>query len=98
VLQARNVEYIVGKAWTTDAIYRETPGKVTLRKAEGCVAVEMEAAAFFAVARFRGVSFGQMLYGGDDVSSEEWDSRGWDRQTNVREKLFWLAAEASLGM
>ena len=69
-----------------------------LRKAEGCVTVEMEAAAFFAVARFRGVSFGQLLYGGDDVSSDEWDSRHWEKQTSVREKLFWLSAEACLSM
>lgn len=98
VLDTHNVEYIVAKTWTTDAIYRETLEKVKLRKAEGCVAVEMEAAAFFAVAKFRGVPFGQMLYGGDDVSSEEWDSRGWNHQTSVREKLFWLAAEACLKM
>jgi uridine phosphorylase len=98
VLEARNVEYIVAKTWTTDAIYRETLEKVKMRKAEGCVSVEMEAASFFAVAKFRGVQFGQMLYGGDDVSSEEWDSRGWERQTSVREKLFYLAAEACLKM
>ena len=98
VLQTRNVEHVVARTWTTDAIYRETLEKVKARRAEGCVSVEMEAAAFFAVARFRGVSFGQILYGGDDVSSDEWDSRHWDKQTSVREKLFWLAAEACLLM
>jgi hypothetical protein len=54
----------------------------------------MEAAAFFAVARFRRVTFGQILYGGDDVSSDTWDPRGWNTRATVREKLFWLAAEA----
>ncbi len=98
VLKAHDVEYIVGKTWTTDAIYRETPDKVRQRKAEGCIVVEMESAAFFAVARFRNVAFGQLLYGGDDVSSEQWDSRQWDSRTTVREKLFWLAAEAVLSM
>jgi len=95
-LQAVHVEYLVGKTWTTDAIYRETPGKIRRRRAEGCLTVEMEAAAFFAVARFRGVRFGQLLYAGDDVGGEEWDSRHWDSHTSVREKLFWLAAEACL--
>ena len=33
---------------------------------------------------------------GDDLSSAEWDHRSWDKQTSVREKLFWLAAEACL--
>src|SRR5437764_9912729 len=63
VLRARGVEYLLGKTWTTDAYYRETPGKVHRRRREGCLMVEMEAAAFFAVAQFRGVEFGQLLYG-----------------------------------
>ena len=98
VLRGRDVEYFITKTWTTDAIYRETPGKVRRRRDEGCLAVEMEAAAFFAVARFRGVRFAQLLYGGDDVSASEWDSRGWNGHTTAREKLFWLAAEACLSL
>jgi uridine phosphorylase len=94
VLRARQVDYIVGKTWTTDGFYRETPDKIKRRRAEGCLTVEMEAAAFFAVAWFRGVTFAQILYGGDDVSGREWDSRHWDKRASVREKLFWLAAEA----
>ena len=95
-LKADGIDYIVGKTWTTDGIYRETPDKVKLRKEEGCVTVEMEAAAFFAVAQFRGVTFAQILYGGDNLDSEKWDSRHWDKQASIREKLFWLAAEACL--
>jgi len=98
VLKEHHCEYILSKTWTTDAIYRETAAKVQHRKAEGCITVEMEAAAFFAVAQFRGVQFAQLLYGGDDVSSSEWDSRLWDSHTSVREKLFWLAAEACLSL
>jgi uridine phosphorylase len=96
VLRRHDIPHVLGKSWTTDAFYRETPGKVALRKEEGCLTVEMEAAAFFAVARFRDVTFGQILYGGDDVSGETWDSRSWNERTTVREKLFWLAVEASL--
>ncbi|OQA46696.1 MAG: Purine nucleoside phosphorylase DeoD-type [Chloroflexi bacterium ADurb.Bin325] len=96
VLQAHGVPYVKGKTWTTDGFYRETPDKVALRRAEGCLTVEMEAAAFFAVAQFRGVQFGQMLYGGDDVSGAEWDHRDWHRRTTLRERLFWLAVEAAI--
>ncbi len=97
VLQTHQIPYRLGKTWTTDAPYRETPKKVAQRRAEGCLTVEMEAAAFFAVAQFRQVSFGQILYGGDDVSGlGEWDRRDWHSQYAVREKLFWLAAEACL--
>ncbi len=98
VLKRRGIPYLLGKTWTTDAPYRETPDKVRLRRAEGCLTVEMEAAAFFAVAQFRGVPFAQVLYGGDDVSGLEWDPRDWHRRTSVRESLFWLAAEACAEM
>jgi uncharacterized protein (DUF952 family)/uridine phosphorylase len=96
VLQRAGVDYVAGKTWTTDGVYRETVGKIQLRRAEGCLTVEMEAAAFFAVAHFRGVAVAQILYGGDDLGSDAWDSRHWQRQAGVREKLFWLAAESCL--
>jgi uridine phosphorylase len=96
VLKERGVPYLLGKAWTTDAIYRETPAKVKRRKQEGCLAVEMEAAALFAVAQFRGVVLALLLYGGDDVGGSDWDHRHWDKTTTVREKLLRLAAEACL--
>jgi uridine phosphorylase len=97
-LQRNGVAYVTGKTWTTDAIYRETPNKIKQRQAEGCISVEMEASALFAVAQFRNVTLGQILYGGDDVSGLEWNHRDWNRQRAVREKLFWLSAEAALNL
>jgi uridine phosphorylase len=98
VLTAKACPYLLGKTWTTDGLYRETPAKVRRRRAEGCLTVEMEAAALFAVAQFRGVVLAQLLYGGDDVSGVDWDHRHWDRSVTVRERVFWLAAEACLGL
>ncbi len=95
-LEQHGVPYVLGTTWTTDALYRETRGKAERRVAEGCLTVEMEAAAFFAVAAFRGVTFGQLLYAGDDLSGEDWDQRGWDEHVEGRELLFRLAAEAVL--
>jgi uridine phosphorylase len=95
-LDVRGVPYAVGKTWTTDGFYRETREKVARRVAEGCLTVEMEAAAFFAVARFRGVSFGQMLYAGDDLSGEAWDGRAWLDHASGRDLLLRLAVEAVL--
>ncbi|MDD4890136.1 MAG: nucleoside phosphorylase [Phycisphaerae bacterium] len=97
-LDGHGVPYLVGKTWTTDAFYRETAGRIAHRRAEGCVTVEMEAAAFFAVASFRGVSFAQVLYCGDDVSGAVWDSRQWHSRAEIRENVFELAAEACLRM
>lgn len=93
-LRQHHGPYLTGKTWTTDAIYRETPDKVALRRDEGCITVEMEAAAFFAVAQFRNVVFGQILYAGDDVSGIEWDSRQWQERATIRDQIFWLAVEA----
>lgn len=90
------VPYRLGKTWTTDAPYRETPRKISMRKNEGCLTVEMEAASLMAVAQFRQVAFGQILYGGDDLSGVEWDNRDWQSRDDVRQKLFWLAADACL--
>ena len=90
----KNKKILMGKTWTTDAVFRETPKMIKRRRNEGCITVEMEAAAFFAVARFRKVGFGQILYAGDDVGGSEWDSRGWIRRFDVREDLFWLAVDA----
>jgi uridine phosphorylase len=95
VLDERGVPYVVGKTWTTDAPYRETRTKVAARRDEGCLTVEMETAAFLAVARHRGVPFGQYLYAGDDVSGETWDHRRW-QTSSARRDLFWLSVEAVL--
>lgn len=98
VLEKYGFPYIEGKVWTTDAFYRETPLKIKARKKEGCIAVEMEAAAFFAVAKFRNIVLGQMLYAGDDVSGKNWKHRGWDECPSIREKIFWLAVEACVAI
>lgn len=93
VLKGKDIPYITAKTWTTDAFYRETRDKVNLRIAEGCISVEMEAAALFAVAQFRGVLLGQILYGGDDLSGEQWDGRQWKSRVDVRANLVDLCLE-----
>ena len=93
-LDDAGVPYIVGKTWTTDGIYRETPKKIKQRRDEGALVVEMEASAFFAIAQFREVIFGQFLYGGDDVGAEVWSHRDWDLQHSLRERLLQLALDA----
>jgi uridine phosphorylase len=98
VLQAHQVPFVTGKVWTTDAPYRETRAKAERRVAEGCLAVDMEAAALFAVARFRGAEFGQVLAAADDLSQQQWDDRGLLPDTSVRERLFWLAIEAAASL
>lgn len=97
-LEKHAVPYTLTKTWTTDAVYRETRAKVAHRRAEGCLTVEMESAAFFAVAQFRRCVIGQLLYAGDNLAADAWDSRSWQNHSSGREKLFWLAAEACLSI
>lgn len=92
VLKERGIPHVVGKTWTTDAPYRETRAKIQTRRSEGCVTVEMETAAFLAVAAYRGVRFVQYLYAGDDASGETWDHRHW-HTSSARLDLFWLAVD-----
>ena len=70
-----------------------TEGKIARRAAEGCLTVEMECAGFFAAAQFHGLPLAQLLYAGDDLSADTWDSRGWDRQHTVRRNLLETALE-----
>ena len=94
LLHERAIEHLIAKVWTTDAIYRETRTRVARRIAEGCIAVEMEAAAFMAVARFRKISFAQLLYAGDSLAGEVWDERDWMDHSSSRTAMFRLATEA----
>lgn len=93
-LDRRGVPHEQGLTWTTDAVFRETPELVSARREEGAITVEMEASALFAVARFRGVEIAGLLYGGDDVSGDKWDSRGWMTLRDVRASMVDLALEA----
>ncbi len=67
--------YVEGRVWTTDAIYRETRGNMEKRKADGCIAVDMECASAMAVAQFRGASVYQFLYAEDSLDGDAWDPR-----------------------
>lgn len=61
---------IEGKIWTTDAVYRETFGKIKLMQERGCLGVDMELSALLALAKYRGVKFFQFLIGDDAVDGE----------------------------
>lgn len=93
ILTEMGVPFATGKTWTTDAMYRETPDMIERRRKEGCVTVEMEAAAFFAVSKYYDIPLVQLLYAGDDVSGSTWDSRNWNAQKSIRANLIQCAVE-----
>ena len=88
-----NIPYLRGITWTTDALFRETADKVELRKSEGAKIVEMEQSGCIAVAQFRGFDYGAIIYGGDDVASEEWNHRGWNTREGIRFNLVMLCKD-----
>ncbi len=91
--------YVKGRVWTTDGIYRETRKAIADRKAQGCIAVEMEFAAAAAVTEFRNIPFVQFLYGEDNLDSREWEPRGLLCPDLSRvEKYMALAFECGLAL
>jgi len=63
---------LVGRTWSTDAPYRETPEEVSCYHAEGVLTVDMEMAALLAVARARGVAAAGVLVVGDSLAGGVW--------------------------
>ena len=86
-LDAHDIPYLRGLTWTTDAIFRETADRIALRRAEGAKMVEMEQAGCIAVARFRNFSYAALIYGGDDLTGQEWSSRSWRSRKGIRYDL-----------
>lgn len=66
--------------WTTDGFLRETPAIIERRRAAGCDVVDMECSALAAVSRFRGATYGQLLYTADSLADlDKHDPRGWGK-------------------
>ena len=95
LLDDHNYSYTIGKTWTTDAPYRETRNKVLKRKEQGCVCVDMECSAIFALAEFRNKEVFQFFYAADNLDSAKWDQRslGNEDLLSDKEKIGLLAIE-----
>lgn len=70
---ALGVPFVTGGAWTTDAIYRETRQRMEARKAEGCLAVDMELAGVQAVCAFYDWALYDFLVPGDVLDAPVWN-------------------------
>ena len=81
--------------WSTDGFYRETKEKVAYRKSEGCSVVEMECSALAAVAAFRNVTWGMILYTADSLADvDKYDQRNWGG--NAYEYALTLCLDAAI--
>ena len=89
-----NTPYVLGRTWTTDAIYRETRSEMEERRSEGCLTVEMEASGAAAVAKYHGWHLGVFLEGGDNLDGEEWE-KGKIGEANHSSRKLILAMECA---
>lgn len=69
--QNKDVDYVIGKGWTTDSIYNETKKKFEIRKQEGVLCVDMEAAGLQAISNHIGVEVYVFFFSGD-ILGEQW--------------------------
>ena len=97
-LKATATPYSRGTSWTIDALYRETIAEVQHYQAEGALTVEMEAAALFAVAAYRGVEMGSLFTISDSLADLSWDPHfRSDTTRDGLEKLYRVALQALQG-
>ncbi len=87
LFRERGVPFAEGRVWTTDAFLRETAGQVARRRAEGCLAVEMEIAGVQAVCDFHGFSLYAFLETGDSFSDEGYTPEGLQEANHDAYKL-----------
>lgn len=94
IMDELHLPYVSGKVWTTDAFYRETRSNMERRKADGCIAVDMECASVMAAGLFRGVPVYQFFYADDCLDGEKWDPRTLGaRPASSHEKYLRVALE-----
>lgn len=83
-----NAPYTKGKVWTTDVIIRETRGLVAKRKADGCIAVEMELAGVQAACSFYGLELYNFLEAGDVLNESSYEVKGLHSANHDLGKLY----------
>ena len=97
ILEEMGVPVVLGKTWTTDAIFRETRRNMQQRKEAGCITVEMECAGVMAMAQYREVEAYQYLYTADNLDAAEWEIRSLSSMpANTKERLAKMALEAAV--
>ena len=87
VFDALGAPYVTGRVFTTDAIYRETRRQIAARRAEGCIAVEMELAGVQAVCDHYGFALYDFLMTGDVLDAPVYTPDGLREANHALDKL-----------
>jgi len=84
--QAKRLKGSSGRVWTTDALFRETRGKVKRYAEMGLLAVEMEMSALFTIGAYRKVRVGGLMVVSDELALLKW-------KNGILNPFFWLASK-----
>lgn len=97
-MERNKVPYVTGRTWSTDGLYRETAGKATRLRQEGCISVEMEAAGVQAVCDYHNLSLFLFLFASDCLDEQEWNNEllGSEREWDTQIKCFLLAMDLAV--
>ena len=87
VFDALGAPYVTGRVFTTDAIYRETRRQIAARRAEGCIAVEMELAGVQAACAHHGFALYDFLMTGDVLDAPVYTPDGLREANHALDKL-----------
>ncbi|RLF07559.1 MAG: hypothetical protein DRJ64_02770 [Thermoprotei archaeon] len=82
------VKVYLGKIWSTDAVYRETVGKVKRFREMGAICVDMETSALFTLGTFRNVKVAAIHIVSDNLSRKGWQPAFRSKSIKERYALF----------
>ncbi|MDO4467203.1 MAG: hypothetical protein Q4C49_09375 [Bacillota bacterium] len=88
IFEEKSIPYVQGRVWTTDAMLRETVNLVNKRKAEGCIAVEMEVAGVQAIGDFYHFDLFNFLVSGDEITERDYQVEGLTDANHNLDKLY----------
>ena len=97
IFEKLGIPHVLGRVWTTDSMLRETAGLVAKRKAEGCIAVEMELAGVQAACDFYGFELFNFLEAGDVLEESGYEVEGLQAANHDLGKLY-IALELALNL
>jgi uridine phosphorylase len=94
-LQSRGLKFVSGTSWTIDTPYRETVSEARRYQRQGVLTVEMEAAALFAVGKYRKAQVAALFSISDSLADLTWKPTFHLRKNHAGlEKIYRVAVEA----
>jgi uridine phosphorylase len=95
-LESRRLKFTSGTSWTIDTPYRETQAEVRRYRRQGVLTVEMEAAALFAVGKYRKAQVASIFSISDSLAEPPWEPKFHLRRNQAGLERIYRVAVAAL--